>query len=96
MTKEKELNFSPYGNWLVLPDPTTRKTESGIILDDDTAKKMATNVLEVLAAGPLCEFSKTGDEVMINPMADAMKMTINGIPCVLVNEHNLLGKFDKN
>ena len=53
MTKEKQLNFSPFGNWLVLPDPTTRKTESGIILDDDTAKKMATNILKVLAAGPI-------------------------------------------
>ena len=94
MTKEKQLNFSPFGNWLVLPDPTTRKTESGIILDDDTAKKMATNILKVLAAGPTCIMANVGDEVMINPMAEAMKMTINEVPCVLVSEHNLLGKFD--
>ena len=96
MTKKKELNFLPYGNWLVLPDPTTRKTESGIILDDAAAKALVTNILEVLATGPSCIMAEIGDEVMVNPMADAMKMTINGIPCVLVSEHNLLGKFDKN
>ena len=55
---------------------------------------MATNILKVLAAGPTCIMANVGDEVMINPMADAMKMTINEVPCVLVSEHNLLGKFD--
>ena len=92
----KELNFKPYGNWIVCPDPTTRKTESGIILDDETAKKMAPNILTVLAKGENCTMCDVGDEIMVNPMADAMKMTINKVPCILVSEHNLLGKFDNN
>tara|TARA_S200002703_G_scaffold56167_2_gene48769 strand:- start:3255 stop:3539 length:285 start_codon:yes stop_codon:yes gene_type:complete len=94
MTKNTE--FRPYGNWLVLPDPTTKETESGLILDDSTAKKMATNVLEVLAAGPLCQMAKVGDIVLVNPMSEAMRMTINEKPCILINEHNILGTFDKN
>ena len=90
------LNFKPYGNWLVCPDPTTNKTKSGIILDDDTAKKLATNILTVLEAGPSCVMASAGDEIMVNPMAEAMKMTINDTPCILVSEHNILGKFDNN
>lgn len=91
MAKKNEFTFKPYGNWMVLPDPTTRKTESGLILDDETAKKMATNVLEVIAAGPNCEMAKPGVTVVVNPMADAMRMTIQEKPCVLINEHNILG-----
>ena len=92
----KKTEFRPYGNWLVLPDPTTTETESGLILDDSTAKKMATNVLEVLAAGPQCIMAEVGATVLVNPLSEAMRMSINDKPCVLINEHNILGKFDKN
>ena len=50
------MNFKPNGNWIVLPDPTTHETDSGIILDDKTAQANAkkANVLEVIAVGPTC------------------------------------------
>ena len=47
-TKTKKMDFKPNGNWVMLPNPAKRKTESGIILDDATVNKLKTNILEVL------------------------------------------------
>lgn len=91
MTKKTSLGFKPYGNWLVLPDPTTRKTDAGIILDDATAKKMQTNILEVLACGPQCVQVNVGDTVMVDPRSDAMRTDIEDKAVVLINEHSILG-----
>ena len=43
MSKKNFKEFKPNGTWLLLPDPTTKKTDSGIYLDEDTARKAATN-----------------------------------------------------
>ena len=62
-TKTKKMDFKPNGNWVMLPNPAKRKTESGIILDDATVNKLKTNILEVLAVGPNCMFAKKGDRI---------------------------------
>jgi len=87
------MKFKPNGSWVVLPDPTKTKTDSGIILDEDTAKQNATNILEALAVGPDCKFIQEGDTVMVDPRTEAVISEIDGVNYLLVGEHQLLGKW---
>ena len=89
------MKFKPNGNWIVLPDPTIKKTKSGIILDDDTAAANArrSNILEVRAAGPQCLFTEKGDTVMVDPRTEAVKTVIEEENYLLIGEHQVLGKF---
>jgi len=87
------MDFKPNGNWVVLPDPSKKKTDSGIILDEKTAKSITTNILEILAAGPQCHFAKVGDTVMVDPRAEAMIVHIDDIQYIMISEHQLLGKW---
>ena len=41
------MKFKPNGNWVILPNPAKKKTDSGIILDDKTVNQMKTNILMV-------------------------------------------------
>ena len=89
------MKFTPNGSWVVLPDPTITETESGIILDEATSIQNAkrSNVLEVIATGPMCTFAKVGDTVMIDPRTEAVKCRIDDKDMLLVGEHQLLGKM---
>ena len=89
------MEFKPNGSWVVLPDPTITETESGIILDEATSMQNAkrSNILEVLAAGDMCIFTKIGDTVMIDPRTEAIKCRIDDKDMLLVGEHQLLGKW---
>ena len=87
------MKFKPNGSWVVLPDPSKTKTDSGIILDDKTAKSLNTNVLEVLAVGTQCHFVKIGDTVMVDPRSEAMMVDLDGVQCIMISEHQLLGKW---
>ena len=87
------MKFKPNGSWVVLPDPSKKKTDSGIILNDKTAKSISTNVLKVLAAGPQCHFTKVGETVMVDPRAEAMIVELDKKECIMVSEHQLLGKW---
>tara|TARA_R100000234_G_scaffold98039_3_gene66495 strand:- start:4325 stop:4588 length:264 start_codon:yes stop_codon:yes gene_type:complete len=87
------MNFKPNGSWVVLPDPSKTKTDSGIILDEKTAKSMNTNILEVLAVGSQCHFAKVGDTVMVDPRSEAMMVELDNIQCIMISEHQLLGKW---
>ena len=89
------MKFKPNGSWVVLPDPTITETESGIILDKATAmaKARTSNVLKVLAIGPLCTFIKVGDIVMVDPRTEAVKSNIEDKDYLIVGEHQLLGKW---
>jgi|TARA_R100000458_G_C8156689_1_gene162377 co-chaperonin GroES (HSP10) len=87
------MKFKPNGSWVVLPDPSKKTTDSGIILDDTTAKSITTNILEILAAGPQCHFAKVGDTVMVDPRAEAMIVHIDDIQYIMISEHQLLGKW---
>ena len=89
------MKFKPNGSWVVLPDPTITETEAGIFLDEATSMANAkrSNILEVLAAGPQCNFVKTGDTVMVDPRTEAVKCRLENKDMLLVGEHQLLGKF---
>jgi len=89
----KEINFIPQGQWILLPDPTASKRESGIILDENTAKKLSTNILKVLKAGPHCQFCKEGDTIMVDPTTEARRITIEELTYILVGEHQVLGRI---
>ena len=91
----KEITFQPYGHWVLLPNPTKRVTDSGIILDETTAQANAkrSNLLEVMAIGPMCTFSKVGDTVMVDPRTEAIKARIEDKDYLIVGEHQLLGKW---
>jgi co-chaperonin GroES (HSP10) len=92
---KKKINFAPFGGWVVLPNPSKKKTAAGIILDDDTAKKLQTNILEVLAVGPDCRQTKVGDTVMVDPTTEAMLIHLDDVPHLFVNEFQILGKLEK-
>tara|TARA_R110000744_G_scaffold45547_1_gene101085 strand:- start:6639 stop:6908 length:270 start_codon:yes stop_codon:yes gene_type:complete len=89
------MKFKPNGAWVILPDPTITETESGIILDEASsiANAKRSNVLEVLATGPLCTFAKVGDTVMVDPRTEAVKTRLDEKDMLLVGEHQLLGKW---
>ena len=87
------MKFKPNGSWVVLPDPSKTKTDSGIILDDKTAKSLNTNILKVLATGPQCGFVKVGDTTMVDPRSEAMIVELDEQSCIMISEHQLLGKW---
>ena len=89
------MKFKPNGSWVVLPDPTITETESGIILDEASsiANAKRSNVLDVLAIGPMCTFVKVGDTVMVDPRTEAVKTRIEDMDYLIVGEHQLLGKW---
>tara|TARA_R100001510_G_C7539822_1_gene127874 strand:- start:143 stop:406 length:264 start_codon:yes stop_codon:yes gene_type:complete len=86
------MEFKPSNFWVVLPDPTVTKTDSGIILDENTAKERATNILKVLAVGPKCEFVKVGDTVVVDPRTEAVRMEVDNKQVLMVDEHQIIGK----
>tara|TARA_R110002051_G_scaffold293594_1_gene358649 strand:- start:1215 stop:1508 length:294 start_codon:yes stop_codon:yes gene_type:complete len=88
-----ELTFQPFGSWIIVPRPDAKKTESGIILDDATAKALQTNIVEVLAVGPQVTQTKVGDTIMVDPNTEAMLIHIEDRPYLFVNEFQILGKF---
>tara|TARA_R110002020_G_scaffold6390_7_gene27244 strand:- start:3309 stop:3578 length:270 start_codon:yes stop_codon:yes gene_type:complete len=89
------MKFKPNGSWVVLPDPTITETEAGIILDETTAAANAkrSNLLEVIAIGPMCTFAEIGDTVMVDPRTEAVKTRIDDKDYLIVGEHQLLGKW---
>lgn len=89
----KDLGFQPFGAWIVVPRPDKKKTESGIILDDATARQLQTNIVEVLAVGPQVSQCKKGDKIMVDPNTEAMLIHIDEVQYLFVNEFQVLGKF---
>ena len=88
---KKKVNFKPLRDWILLPDPRKTKTESGIILDEATANKLTTNILEVLDVGPEVTRVKKGDTVMVDPNVAGMIIEIDEVSHVLVSEFHCLG-----
>ena len=88
---KKKVTFKPLRDWILLPDPRKTKTDSGIILDESTANRLTTNVLEVLDVGPEVSRVKKGDTVMVDPNVAGMIIEINDVSHVLVSEFHCLG-----
>ena len=89
----KELTFQPFGAWIVVPRPDSKKTKAGIILDDETARQLQTNIVEVLAVGPQVTQCKKGDKIMVDPNTEAMLIHIDEVQYLFVSEFQVLGKF---
>jgi len=87
------MKFQPNGNWILIPDPTKTKTESGIILGEEAAKSQSTNILTVLKVGPDCTFVKENDTVLIDPRTEAVRSSIEGTNYLLIQEFQVLGLF---
>ena len=66
-----------------------------LILDEATAMANAkrSNLLEVIALGPMCTFAEIGDTVMVDPRTEAVKTRIEDKDYLIVGEHQLLGKW---
>tara|TARA_R110002051_G_C8747305_1_gene499831 strand:- start:1275 stop:1553 length:279 start_codon:yes stop_codon:yes gene_type:complete len=90
MTKKK-LKFKPTRDWVLLPDPRKSETDSGIILSGESANSLKTNVLEVLATGPECKWTKVGDTVMVDPSGKGHVIEIDKATYVIVAEFMILG-----
>ena len=88
---KKKVTFKPLRDWILLPDPRKTKTDSGIILDESTANRLTTNVLEVLDVGPEVSRVKKGDTVMVDPNVAGMIIEIDDVSHVLVSEFHCLG-----
>mgnify|MGYP003648779201 FL=1 len=89
----KKTTFQPYGQWLLLPNPAKKVTDSGIILDNKTAGAITTNILEVVAIGPECKFCKVGETVMVDPTVEARVLHLDDGEFIIVPEYNILGKL---
>jgi co-chaperonin GroES (HSP10) len=86
-----KVNFKPLRDWILLPDPRKTKTESGIILSEEAADKMTTNILDVLDVGPECKSVKVGDTVMVDPTVAGKIIVVDEKSFVLVSEYHVLG-----
>lgn len=89
----KKIKFQPYGQWILLPNPAKKVTDSGIILDDKTAGAITTNILEVVAIGPECKFCKVGNTVMVDPTVEARVLHLDEGEFIIVPEYSILGKL---
>ena len=89
------MKFKPSGSWIVLPNPEVTETESGIILGEELSREKSkrSNVLEVLAAGPHCNFVEVGDTVMVDPRSEAAIVEIDEKLYLTISEHQILGKW---
>lgn len=85
------MNFTPTRDWVILPLPTKTVTDSGIILSEQAADSLKTNILKVVKAGPECKQVKEGDTVYVHPETSGVILTIEGEEYVAVNEFMIMG-----
>jgi co-chaperonin GroES (HSP10) len=85
------MNFNPTRDWVILPLPNRKVTESGIILSDKAANSLKSNILKVIKAGPECKHVKEGDTVYIHPETSGVILEIEGEEYVAVNEFMIMG-----
>ena len=89
------MNFNPTRDWVVLPIPSKKVTDSGILLSDEAANSMKSNILPALKVGPECKHVKEGDTVYVHPHTEGVIIDIEETQYVMVNEFMLLGVISK-
>lgn len=89
------MNFNPTRDWVVLPIPHKKVTDSGILLSDAAADSLKSNILTVIKAGPECKHVKEGDTVYVHPHTEGVIIDIEETQYVMVNEFMLLGVISK-
>ena len=85
------MNFNPTRDWVILPLPTKTITDSGILLSEQAADSLKTNILKVVKAGPECKMVKDGDTVYVHPETSGVILNIEGVDYVAVNEFMIMG-----
>jgi co-chaperonin GroES (HSP10) len=85
------MNFNPTRDWVVLPIPHKKVTDSGILLSDEAANSLKSNILEALKVGPECKMVKQGDMVYVHPHTEGVIITVDGVDYVMINEFMILG-----
>ena len=89
------MNFNPTRDWVVLPIPHKKVTDSGILLSDEAANSLKSNILQALKVGPECKQVKEGDTVYVHPETTGVIIDVEGTQYVMVNEFMLLGVISK-
>lgn len=89
------MNFNPTRDWVVLPIPNKKTTDSGILLSDEAANSLKSNILEALKVGPECKQVKEGDTVYVHPHTEGVIIEVDDSQYVMVNEFMLLGVINK-
>ena len=89
------MNFNPTRDWVVLPIPTKKVTDSGILLSDGAANSLKSNILKAVKVGPECKQVKEGDTVYVHPETSGVVIEVEGVEYVMVNEFMLLGIISK-
>lgn len=92
---KRNMNFIPTRDWVVLPIPNKKITDSGILLSDDAANSLKSNILKAIKVGPECKQVKEGDTVYIHPHTEGVIINVDGEEYVMVNEFMLLGVIAK-
>jgi co-chaperonin GroES (HSP10) len=90
MDTNTPVNFLPTRDWVLLPHKNPQKTDSGIIMTEQSTVK-ANNILKVIAAGPNCELVKKGDTVMVHPTSEGLVIKLDEGEFVMVNEFMICG-----
>jgi co-chaperonin GroES (HSP10) len=85
------INFNPTRDWVVVPDPSVKETESGIVLTGSAAMAAKKPTSTVVACGPTCVQIKVGDEVLVHPTAEGFFFEVDGKKYAAVNEFMILG-----
>jgi co-chaperonin GroES (HSP10) len=85
------INFNPTRDWVVVPDPSVKETESGILLSEGSAMAAKKPTSTVVATGPQCAQIKVGDEVLVHPTAEGFFFEIEGKKYAAINEFMVLG-----
>jgi co-chaperonin GroES (HSP10) len=89
------MNFNPTRDWVVLPIPNKKVTDSGILLSDEAANSLKSNILQAVKVGPECKQVKEGDTVYVHPHTEGVIIDVEGTQYVMVNEFMLLGVINK-
>ena len=89
------MNFNPTRDWVVLPIPHKKVTDSGILLSDEAANSLKSNILQAVKVGPECKQVKEGDTVYVHPETTGVIIDVEGTQYVMVNEFMLLGVISK-
>lgn len=90
------INFNPTRDWVVVPDPSIKETESGIVLSGSAAMAAKKPTSTVVACGPQCAQVKVGDEVLVHPTAEGFFFEVDGKKYAAVNEFMILGVIPTN
>ena len=85
------INFNPTRDWVVVPDPSVKETDGGILLSEGAAMAAKKPTSTIVACGPQCSQVKVGDEILVHPTAEGFFFEVDGKKYAAINEFMVLG-----